>query len=299
MCNKVNRNRQANPCGAGRDGEGCRTTPRVPVRRHARCARHTGLSAIRQQISPRPLFSPPSPPHGHHGTSPLRRSRLLSFLQNPTPPRQTRPLKKHPTPPPGSPPPPPTHEFLLLRCDHHSTASSPSLAQQKVKEGRGREGGRERKRKRKRKEELPELVFARVGHGHGGGGGGIWRGGWCGAACRRRSRRRTPSWGSPAWPSSSTRSGCSARGTGRSPNSTNASPSPGQQPLAPPASISRSQSPFLLASAVLLPLSLSPSRARYEESKLLMTSYVRSFLGPPPSLRCSCRSVVRRLEKCV
>uniref|UniRef100_A0A453DGY9 Uncharacterized protein n=1 Tax=Aegilops tauschii subsp. strangulata TaxID=200361 RepID=A0A453DGY9_AEGTS len=55
-----------------------------------------------------------------------------------------------------------------------------------------------------------------------------WRGARrCGAACRRRSRRPTPSWGSPGWPSSSTRSGCSAPGPSRPPAT---SPPPGTLP---------------------------------------------------------------------
>uniref|UniRef100_A0A452ZF72 Uncharacterized protein n=1 Tax=Aegilops tauschii subsp. strangulata TaxID=200361 RepID=A0A452ZF72_AEGTS len=40
----------------------------------------------------------------------------------------------------------------------------------------------------------------------------------CGAACRRRSRRPTPSWGSPAWTSSSTRFGCSGPGPSSTPS---------------------------------------------------------------------------------
>jgi hypothetical protein len=63
---------------------------------------------------------------------------------------------------------------------------------------------------------------------------GTWRGaGRCGAACRRRSRRPTPSWGSPAWPSSSTRSGCSGPGPRRPPSYIAISPSPGTLHLLP------------------------------------------------------------------
>ncbi|KAM3193402.1 hypothetical protein ACQJBY_070173 [Aegilops geniculata] len=40
----------------------------------------------------------------------------------------------------------------------------------------------------------------------------------CGAACRRRSRRPTPSWGSSAWTSSSTRFGCSGPGPSSTPS---------------------------------------------------------------------------------
>lgn len=106
-----------------------------------------------------------------------------------------------------------------------------------------------------------------------------WRGGWCGAACRRRSRRPTPSWGSPAWPSSSTRSGCSALGTGRSPTSNNTSRSPGQQPLLPPPS---SSSPSCLLADLGLRVKQAP---RFAGSLAPSLRCYWFLLATRPSLR--------------